>query len=272
MRLVHSYITDNAQSERFKQNVFCAALSVLYAKNNGFAIDLYCDSESYDAFRHIPYDNIYPVLDKSVFPPLCKGIYAASKFMALPYLNLGDIHIDFDVFLIGKNIKDMLNFDGYDCIVQSKELYKYAHKDNWKWSMRCFDNVEFPAWSDRRCARMYNCGVVGFNNEELKQEYLSAYQLTLKRYLEDGFKYEGGVPDIIIEQKFLADLCENKGANVKFLLPEDDFIEVAHSIGYSHLVGDAKLKHRHTIHKLIKRKDEELYKLLNIKLYGRVFR
>ena len=32
-------------------------------------------------------------------------------------------------------------------------------------------NIDYPEWAKRQCKYMYNCGVIGFNNEALKNEY-----------------------------------------------------------------------------------------------------
>ena len=65
-------------------------------------------------------------------------------------------------------LHNLMSFDEYDVIVQSVEtppLYGYG----WKESTSTFVNCEYPEWAPRECTKMYNCGVVGINNENLKR-------------------------------------------------------------------------------------------------------
>jgi hypothetical protein len=158
-------------------------LSSIYAKKSGFSINLHTDSKGYEYLKMCPYDNIYVDLDDIDLP--AKKLYAAVKFKVMEKYPVGVIHIDGDVLLKNSNLIELLKFNEYDCIVQSVEappIYGWG----WDQTASVWDNCEYPEWANRKCKIMYNCGVVGFNNKELKDEYFNTYWNMYKQYLEKG--------------------------------------------------------------------------------------
>jgi hypothetical protein len=77
---------------------------------------------------------------------------------------------------------------------------------------------------------MYNNGILGFNNQELKDEWFKAYWNMYEQFKTKGIKF--GVPDIIIEQQFLYDLCQNKKYKMKTILDSLHPSRDANAIGY----------------------------------------
>lgn len=269
MKFIHSfYLGDCKDDMKIYINQICFVLSCLCIKKLGYDIDLHCDDNMYNYLKIAPYNNIYCDLNDLKQP---KRIYAKSKFDVMSKEDLGNIHIDGDVFLLKNDIKNYLNFDEYDLIVQCKETRKNMGGYLWDESSYAFKNCEYPIWADRKCEFMYNCGVVGINNENLKSEYFETYYTMLQRYINNGIDL-GSVPDIIIEQQFLYDLCNTRGYKVKVLLDEDDLDESARKLGYSHLMGPSKYNMREDILKMIYKLDKNIY--LKIKEFwnGRIFK
>ena len=262
MQLVHSFSSKGCKIENLFYHCVTFVLSCLYAKKNGFKINLHCDKLTNKYFSVAPYDKIYVDLDDVEKPH--KRIYAHSKFYTMEKYPLGTIHIDGDVILMYPVLKELLNFDDYDVIVQCLET-----KENWngaglyELSTEALKNCKYPEWAPRECDSMYNCGVVGINNPELKKEYFETYFKMLEEFKKNGIDMQS-VPDIIIEQKFLMDLCKDRGYKVKFLLREDKLNENATEIGYQHLIGSSKERLHKQCLKLIYKLDPDVYN--NMKL------
>lgn len=109
---------------------------------------------------------------------------------------------------------------------------------------------------------MLNCGVIGFNNPQLKQEYFDTYNNMVKQYAQTGLNVEGSVPDIIIEQQFLKDLTDYKDYKVKCVLPVNSAISLqsyAASIGYQHVIGGSKQINLEKVLNTIKMFDKTIY-------------
>jgi hypothetical protein len=161
--------------------------------------------------------------------PLSGTLYAAPKLKTLEKYPLGTIHIDGDVFLKRPSLVNELDFSTHDAIVQSIErppLYGWG----WAGSASALKNCEYPEWAPRECKAMFNNGILGFNNQELKDEYLQTYWNMYEQFKTKGIHF--GVPDIIIEQQFLFELCKTKGYDVKCLIDGDKPSESANKIGY----------------------------------------
>lgn len=261
--LVHSFYGLNCKKVNMFINHICFVLSCICAKKIGYNIELHCDSETEKLFSIAPYDNIYIDLDNLIQP---NKIYAKPKFDIMKDKPLGDIHIDGDVFLIDENYKDILLFDNYDVIVQCKETPKNIGSTiEWENSQKSLINCNYPSFANRTCNKMYNCGVIGINNAELKNIYFDTYYKMLEEYEQNGLIIDRSVPDIIIEQQFLCDLCENNHYKVKFILDENDLQGSAKEIGYNHLIGNSKYKLYESILKMIKKLDLNTYnKIKNI--------
>ena len=264
MQLVSTFYTKYLDDIGFFSQCICFALSSIYAKRSGFNINLHTDKKGYEYLKMCPYDNIYVDLDDIDLP--AKRLYAAVKFKVMENYPLGTIHIDGDVLLKNSNLINLLNFDDYDCIVQSVEappIYGYG----WAYSASVWDNCEYPEWANRECKIMYNCGVIGFNNRTLKNEYFTTYWNMYEQFLEKGIE-KSSVPDLIIEQQFLYDLCKSKDYKTKCLIDGNHPSKSANEIGYQHLIGSSKTKEYKEILKVIKTLDTNIYDKIKEKFYG----
>lgn len=267
MQLVHSFSAKGCSVENLFFHTITFVLSCLYAKHNGFKINLHCDKLTNNYFSVAPYDNIYVDLDELEKPH--KRIYAHSKFYVMEKYPLGAIHIDGDVILMFPILKKLLEFDNYDVIVQCKETKEIWNGGGlYDLSTEALKNCEYPEWAPRTCDSMYNCGIIGINNPKLKREYFDTYYLMVERFKKNGIDMHS-VPDIIIEQKFLMDLCNKHGYKVKFLLEnENNLIEESNKIGYQHLLGNTKKYLHKQCLKLIYRLDKNVYEKLKHKWSG----
>lgn len=267
MKLIHSFfMNNNIKSIDLFLHISCYMLSCLYAKRAGFEIELHCNTNAYEYFKDIPYDNIIIDLDgvRDDFD-IPNEFYAFTKFIVMKDQPLGTIHIDGDVFLINEDFKNILNFDDYDVIVQSIECPANGYGFLWEESQKCFRFCEYPEWANRKCYKMYNCGIIGFNNQEIKDYYFGLYWDMINKYKKHKNYIVGAVPDIIIEQQFLYDLCDYKNLKVKMLLDTNNIKGSAKKIKYSHLIGDYKKVRIDKVIKAIYKYDKNLYNLLNEK-------
>ena len=264
IQLVHSFYTKHLNETNFFLQAICFVLSCIYAKKSGFSINLHTDAKGYEYLNMCPYDNIYVDLDNVDLP--APKLYAAVKFKVMEKYPLGTIHIDGDVLLKTPKLLQSLEFDNYDVIVQSFEappLYGWG----WDESASVWNNCDYPVWANRQCKIMYNCGVIGFNNAEIKQEYFNTYWYMYNQYLKKGI-VKPSVPDLVIEQQFLYDLCLNKNYKVKELIDGSCPSKSANEIGYQHLIGETKSKEYIKIIDNIKKLDINIYNKLKTKFYG----
>ena len=262
MRIVQSFKAEyNSTQQNFLQSV-CFTLSYIYAKSIGIDITLYTDTKGYDILNHIPFKEVKIELDN--VDRFDEDLYAYPKIYVLEKEPLGILHIDGDVFLKKESIKQLLDFKDYDCIVQcyeDKTKFGFGYDE----SIAEFKYVDLPLWASKQCECMYNTGILGFNNQELKDEFIQAYKDTAKKYHNNKIKVRNSCPDIIIEQKFLLDLTNYKNLKVKTLLDYDKFNEQAKEIGYTHVLGSAKIHRFQEIINKIYELDKDIYNKLKSK-------
>jgi hypothetical protein len=181
---------------------------------------------------------------------------------------LGTVHLDGDVFLFNSDILRGLMDEDWDVLVQHMESPKNTAGVYWIESTMALEKCNKPQWAKPHCDAMYNCGIVCIKNEELKKEYFDSYWKMYDEFSKKGLKISC-VPDIIIEQQYLVDLCEARGYKVKTILPETRVHETARSIGYSHLIGNGKFHHLKKVLKCIYKYDKIAYEKLKQRYYGR---
>lgn len=271
MALVHSLWTapmlnnerGEASDKQIQSAIWCYASSVAYARQNNAEIHLYADGYARELLDFLPYDAIYP-LDVPEWIPT--DFWAAGKFTALQKMSLGDIHIDGDVFLKKPIVYDFLEeaLTNSDLIVQSVEnswIYQNQYYTNCLQIIRDF-NIDVnglpeysPAW---------NCGLVCFCSEELKQKYITHYYSCVKRLSETSGALEQVRAnkkiwmDLLFEQQHLYSLSE--GYNVYNLLGKgQDVYTNASAIGYQHLLGSDKWEQLDQIKKQLYYLDREIY-------------
>ena len=242
LNIIHSFYSKNCSEENLYIHSCYFILSCLYVNQIGGNINIRTDDKFASLIESCPYKNIYVDMNDCYNAP--SDFFAYPKLLALKKEPLGTIHIDGDVFLKDSVILDLLKFNDYDCITQNLELRKFINDTLvWDKSSLYFHNIIYPYYMKRFCMKMYNCGVLGFNNEELFNEWYDNYFSMLDSVIKKPYKSTNSIPDIIIEQQSLTELCEYKKYKVKTLLPSGDFFKInsaANEIGYQHVVGYAK--------------------------------
>ena len=142
-KVIHSFYGHNRNALEFKHSredfilfyqncYFC--LSSIYANQSGFDIDLYTNYDFGQLLDNAPYKHIYNVFeDHEEYAKIDPKIWAWPKFVALDMASRDSVHIDGDVFLKDKSCKKLLEYNGYDVIVQHAETYEQSvyFKDMW---------------------------------------------------------------------------------------------------------------------------------------------
>ena len=253
--LAHSFWTKPAkltrweENEQIRKNIWYFATSAAFAQRNNIPIELHTDNLGADLLGFLPYQKIHRTLENF---NVDVRFWAAGKFEAYKHLKAGVIHIDGDVFIKREVTKQAINFDGYDAIFQNYENIFSGNDYGCSVYKKNLDLVRqahaLPEWfSDR--LKPYNCGLIGFNNMEIKEEYISTYfsvleQISGTRSLQ---QYTVGAHDVcfdlVIEQWLIASLLHNKhNAKVKTLFDGDIHFggEIARNLGYTHVIGKWK--------------------------------
>lgn len=265
MTIIQSYkkMSDN-HTNNFINSV-CYTLSYIYARKAGIGIRLHTDSFGKNLLDHIPYEEVVVDLD-DVSGYDC-NLYAYPKIYALKNEPIGTIHTDGDVFLKKESIKSLLVFGDADVIVQSLED-RTRFGVGYTESMQDCGALSFENYVTKGCNRMYNCGILGFNNEELKDRFIGEYERLADEYKSKKLGVKGSVPDLIIEQKLLHDMANGLGYEVKTLLDYENLNTHAKEIGYCHVVGIAKTHKLKEMLRKVYELDIEIYNKLKSKWVG----
>lgn len=225
------------------------ALSVHYAKSVGAEIVLYTDVLGERMLSHLPYDNIYRILDDNPAPV---RFWASGKIFAQEREPLGSIHIDSDVFIKKPGILDTFRGE-YDIVAQMEEYCGFVNKlvnsygCNMDMMERCVKKlgIENPTEQERSL----NCGIVGFKNEKIKTTYIDGYKKLVEFAMEDEWTCKTleedmwACPDLIAEQWWLRTCAKSNNARVKVLLDNCDPVTIRAKcvdIGFTHVIGGRK--------------------------------
>ncbi|MCL1942240.1 MAG: hypothetical protein FWF54_01630 [Candidatus Azobacteroides sp.] len=231
--------------DQLKNNLWLFALSVAYVKKSGHKIVLHTDSFGKEIYGQLPYDEIYLTLDHL---DVHERFWAAGKIYAQEAEPIGSVHIDGDVFLKKQAVYDIIGDRDVDLIVQMIEgndtpsSLGSCYEDNMRLILPAL-NKNIPPEFNILQNTAYNCGLIKFNNPELKKRYIEGYktmialcsknQSFVKRLIADN----NLCPDIVMEQWWLKSVVEYYGYKIKTVLPER---EKAETIGYTHLIGKNK--------------------------------
>jgi len=271
MHFVHSLWTKpliaNRRNIEFKTSLLtttlCNAVSVAWVNHLGGKINLYADGLGRDMLGFLPYDNIYE-LHVPVHIPVCT--WACGKFLTLEKMPLGDVHIDGDVFLKSEKLIELCSDNSYDMVVQSIENDKTTLKKYYSAVRELLkkNNIK-PKTCSLEESPSYNCGTIGFFNNELKQKYLIEYFTMLnniinnKSLLVDLNKNLNAIPDLIMEQQFLYELATPYKVN-NLLGDAETMYDNAIKLNYQHILGGFKEQQLDKILQELKYVDEKIYK------------
>jgi hypothetical protein len=276
--------------DNVKMTIYYYGLSVAYLKKLNQTIDLYTDSDGKKMLEHLPYDNIYVVLDdmdKDI--PGCN--WAAGKIESFKYSKLGDIYIDGDVFIKRQECLDKLlentNFDGYFAGVENPQQLPFTSNEDdpdyeikknkynmiyWDYN-KLMEDFDFPLNIPIYGLNACNGGLVIFNNQEYKDKYLYAYDYMLnqiknsEQIKEEYEKNYNLCLDLITEQRFFYEV--GKEYKLGFLLDywkRDDDIDYrlckqANAIGFQHVLSSVKYELLDRCIRNLKIVDENIYNL-----------
>lgn len=243
VRLTHSWWSVPMLDKRWnvedqiEKSMYINALSVAYAKSSGAYITCHCDSYMYEYLKELPYDEIFVDLDDLKDKIKCDStfMWAAGKFVALENEPIGTIHIDFDVFIKSPKCLENMCFDGADFIFSHIENANY-HEQHSLRDVLTGINME-PNFA---C----NVGIIGFNNENAKRDYINNYNSYLY-----SIDYKVGNDkdinaDLILEQLYLYNMLnEYTGRTLVGDQRCDQTISMQKrsiDIGFEHLLGRSK--------------------------------
>ena len=258
---------------QIEPSIWLYALSFLYAKKVSSEVFLHTDTIGEKHLSCIPYDKIYLSLDE--LEDEHEKFWAFGKIKALENEPLGSIHIDGDVFFKSKAVIPYLNFKDFDVICQMVEggnLFSEGYENQLPYFDNALKSTHIPGYGNVRKA--FNCGVLGFNNLELKNQFLYNFKTMVKYAKLDKaimFKMDGKYePNIILEQYQLAGLCELNNYKIKFILDpvevdkRNSLNMVAEELGFVHAWGKAKytVAFQNKVKEKIKQIDNNLYKII----------
>ena len=246
---------NNNDVEYLNKNFYSYFLSVLLIKKLGHTIELFCDERTFEIYSLIPYDKIH-IIDFDSDGINSKfwiwGKIKAQMLMTEPY-----IHIDGDVFLFRDIIGDRIETGEYSAVVQQVEN-KQVIGDNFATiylhSRNPFIDLKSRKidW-DKYGLVAYNCGVVGFHDMKLKNEYVNCVKDILveksndENFVEVTHKYTGMF--LIAEQSLLYYILSENNIKPFEIFPYDEIVKrnfnwnsMAAKMGYCHMWSYTKYK------------------------------
>lgn len=244
------------KTEQLESNIWITALSCCLLKKHNIPVVMHTDDFGLQLLGHLPYTEIRTTLNK-IPADTPMGQWAVSKFYAQLEHPLGDIHIDNDVLIGSRKLYEEMCDSKYDVIVQSVEDTGYGGRNFYKIPEKLLLQHKIIKHSVGVAA--YNCGIIGFKNQQLKDQYIKDYfdfyDKCLKvPELKELLNTNDWTCELIIEQAHLRDLVYNK--RVKCLL--DHMVE-AKDKKYAHLLGHAKYKQIEQIKEMLKKINPEMY-------------
>ena len=222
---------------KFKETIYMTALSVLYSHLWYDDIELYVDETAYKFLYMLPCNVTKIDTNTDV------EIWMKSKIKSIEKQTKPFIHVDTDVFIIKK-----INFDFDKVIIERNDTEYYSHyKSQLDFFNQYTEDVDF--WNEN-LGYSFNCGIVGFRDLELRDQYVNAYYEIEKIFIKNRETYSLTVPKkyepcIVLEQYTLASLLDYKDIKPTLLLEKQNLAEnskKAYNIGYNHIYGGKKYR------------------------------
>ena len=182
-------------------NLYLYTISAWYIKKWEGKIDLYADSLGIWLLEHAPYDGKYLSFEGIDYQTL--PCWAAPKMMVMDYIKTPFTHIDGDVLIKSKKMFDLITDDKFDLITEGETSTTKNYFMDWHkhYFINNTDKVKNVS-TDNFCVT----GVATFNNEELKNKYLTSYFeyrndiFSNSERIFNSWQYDSFVPDLVIEQ------------------------------------------------------------------------
>jgi len=230
----------------------------MYAKRLGYEVVLHTDNDGLELLKGIGYDRIELSLNE-----LNKGdltFWSLGKIRALELEGVNNIHIDGDVFLKSKKIKTLFE-SNYDVLVQMIDA-KESFTSNYLPQLNLLNSITNLHLSNVK--HSYNCGILGFKDEQLFSEYtelvkklVSIYKKNTKinKIYANEFKFYEKM--LIVEQYTLSSLVDKLGKKPSFVINQEDNVNTAcHNYGFVHALG--VLKYADSFQELVKKRIKDL--------------
>lgn len=278
---IHTNWTEPAKSNRWNQgvveqtlkNIWYYTLSFTYLKRLGQRVELHTDDFGKMCLDHIPYDNIHLTLN-TIPKDIKPYMWAYGKFWALKDCDLKTCHIDADVFIKSVDCINAITNESYDLLVQCQEID--LNSDKWpvplyRGTADTLSHLNYPVWSQQAISSAYNTGILRFNNQKHKDDFINEYfRCALECSTSDKLVYSilknngCGTPataDLILEQQFMYDSAVAHNIKVKNLIKWENATELANNIGYQHVLGAQKYNENNVrmCVKLVYNLDQALY-------------
>ncbi|HKD75678.1 MAG TPA: DUF6734 family protein, partial [Ktedonobacterales bacterium] len=244
MRVAHSVWSKPALCGRWHfedqlvRDLWSFALSAHYVKALGHELVLRTDDVGAQIFGILPYDEIRCTLDDLQAPDV---FWAAGKIETLRIEPLGTVHIDGDVFIKRREVFDIIETDDYDLLVQSDQLAEAQTVS----ILRPYLVRFLPQLFDEE-NRSYNCGIVRFLHQELREEFTNAYRKILaylgrsKQLISMMEQNRTLALDLVTEQRLLRALAESGDCNVRRITADPGGTLHIDADGYEHCMAMSK--------------------------------
>jgi hypothetical protein len=247
----------------WKEDVWCFALSLHFAKRWFGEIHLITDTEGMERLGDLPYTTMSTYLD--FIHDVNASYWTAGKVIGMASVDSPVLHLDGDVFLLGERVAATLKGE-WEVIVQHKEQgahWQSTYPPILKWlrskGVGGFEN-----------GYAYNHGIIGFRHPEFLRDYTAAYQQTLDEFGKRFHTFpDSRDPNIIVEQSLLAKMCEERGLKPVEILGEMEVKELgvevaAERVGYVHLWGNSKYEPRwqEMVRRRLEAEDPALYEVV----------
>lgn len=248
--------------------LFSFTMSAEMVRAFGHDIILYTDRYGKELLEVAPYTDIV-VID--INEDESEHFAAQIKFEALKRMELGQVHIDGDMFLWKRGIYDIIENANEDILYSTYEDNNYLTKQhplytkfNKMINKLSVIEYEYPYRLPTMNELCWpNTSMMKINSQELKDDYIKQYEYHKSKL--QNIDFENTWPDIIIEQYFLELLCKNKNYTTKEAI--ENFREneqLAVDLGFAHL-GSVKNTKINLATDWIRQNDSERYNsIINI--------
>ena len=216
-----------------------AALSLYYAHRSGYKVHMHTDSKGMELLKDYGYDSLLPTLDE-IPSDIPECIFAYGKILALEREPIGAVHTDLDVFIKKPLLDKFFEDKKIDVVLQCEEIS--IEDDIYERLRAFFREYGYPPELAVDHLMSANVGVIGFNNQQLKDEYIRRYKACANYYKEA----REGMMDLFFEQINMHYLVGHYGYRVWYILGQigagymDGVNELCDKIGYQHLQGGYK--------------------------------
>lgn len=257
MKYIHSLWLRNFNYQYLIDNFYLYLLSALLIKKHGHEIELFCDKESFNFYKIIPYDKIN-IIDYNE-DGISSNFWVWSKIKPQLMMNETYVHIDADVFLFNDIIGNKLLSNEYSVVVQSIENKKTIGEGYYRCyidAINPFKNyIKYGIDWNKYEMQSYNCGVVGFSDMQIKNEYCCLVKDLLFELSNDkSFIFNPDVhfgAHVMSEQTLLYYLLNEKKIKTYQIIEYDDTKEtdyiwksdIPKNIGYCHMWSNSKYQY-----------------------------